>query len=99
MSMRTAQSGSNAQTNAPKETPLVCQRKRFCGLPSGVRIDPAFTDNAITMTRRLMGKGASRCSDSASGTTANNATSLVSTVDSAAASATSSSARPRSPWM
>ncbi len=59
-------------------------------------MEPAFTASAMKITRRLIGSGVSLCSDSASGTTTKSATSLVSSVDSAAARPIVRYASPRS---
>jgi len=83
-------------TKRPNDTPLNCHRNRFCGLPSGVAIDPALTASATTITRRRNGSGVSSRNDTISGTTTNSATSFVSHIESTAANTTSSIASPRS---
>ena len=39
-------SGNILYVNVRKELPVLCQRKRFCGLPMGVSAEPTFTANA-----------------------------------------------------
>ena len=92
----TSASGAICQVKAANDSPERPHRRIFCGLPIGVRSEPALTASASKMISRLTGISQSLRNVSVSGTMINSATSLVRNVDSTAAENTINSARRRS---
>ena len=86
----TANAGAMAHANCFIDSAECCHSKRFCGLPIGLRVEPAFTASASSTTMRNTGRLHSAPSVSVSGTIRNRLTSLVSSIDSSALAATSS---------
>ena len=89
-------SGAICQVNAVNDRPERPHSRMFCGLPIGVSSEPALTASASKIIRRVTGISHSLRSVSVSGTTINNATSLVRNVDSSAAEKTMNRASLRS---
>ncbi|CNT66449.1 Uncharacterised protein [Salmonella enterica subsp. enterica serovar Bovismorbificans] len=89
-------SGAICPLNSAKVKPERPHNRIFCGLPTGVSSEPAFTANASKIINRLTGIAHSFFNVIVSGTTINSATSFVRKVDSAAAASTRNIASCRS---
>jgi len=92
----TAAAGSIASAKSRNDSRECCHNSRFCGLPIGLSVEPAFTASASSTTMRSTGRLEIAPMDTVSGTIRNRLTSLVSTIESSALAATSNSPRPRS---
>ena len=92
----TAAAGSIAAAKCRNGSCECCHSSRFCGLPIGLRVEPAFTASASSTTMRSTGRFETAPIARVSGTIRNRLTSLVSTIDSSAVADTSNRPRLRS---